>query len=73
MQRGQGSRPLATCIPAGRPGTLRCRAPLRTGRARFRASGSSKPARSGGVWPYDPIGIKWIVLGSVHRGQGRDV
>ena len=32
-----------TRASSGRPGALRRRAPLRTGRARFRASGSSKP------------------------------
>jgi hypothetical protein len=36
-------RPWRDCCTSGRPGALRRRAPLRTGRARFRASGSSKP------------------------------
>jgi hypothetical protein len=37
------SGPIRTSALSGRPGALRRRAPLRTGRARFRASGSSKP------------------------------
>jgi hypothetical protein len=40
---------------SGRPGASLRPAPLRTGRARFRASGSSKPCGSGGATPYDPL------------------
>jgi hypothetical protein len=58
---------------SGRPGALRRRAPLGTGLASLPASGSSKPSRSGGVRPYDPFNIAWIVLGSVHHDLGRGV
>jgi hypothetical protein len=58
---------------SGRPGALRRRAPLGTGLASLPASGSSKPLGSGGVRPYDPFNVEWIVLGSVHRDRGRGV
>ena len=41
---------LIPALPSGRPGALRRRAPFRTGRARFRASGSSESCwLAGGV------------------------
>ena len=43
--------------PPGRPGTLLCPAPLRTGRAAFTASGSSKPWRFAGGQKCWPIAI----------------
>jgi hypothetical protein len=45
----------ALLLLPGRPGALLRPAPLRTGRAAFTASGSSKPVRSVGVTPYDPL------------------
>ena len=47
---------------------------LGTGQAPFSASGSSKPLRSEGVAPYDPLTrLERVVRGSVHRGLGRGV
>ena len=67
----------ATCVEttaqSGKPGTLLCRAPLGTGLATFTASGSSKPDGFGGVRPYDPLSVEWVVRGSVHRDRGRGV
>ena len=42
---------------------MRRRTPLRTGRASLPASGSSKPSRSGGARPYDPLSIEWASAG----------
>src|SRR5215211_4026176 len=45
MEHSPRTSPTATSLSvwSGKPDTLRCPAPLRTGRARFRAPGSSKP------------------------------
>ena len=58
---------------SGRPGPLLGLALLGTGLASLPASGSSKPSRSGGVRPYDPVSVEWIVLGSAHHDLGRGV
>ena len=45
LRDNRGRRPTTRCVSSlsGKPGTLLCPAPLKTGRASFPASGSSKP------------------------------
>ena len=59
---GPVARHPGSATMAGRPGALRRRAPLRTGRASFPASGSSKPCwrlagRSAGPLPWRQRGV----------------
>jgi hypothetical protein len=67
QEQGEPPITVARCpLVSGRPGASRRRAPLRTGRAPFNASGSSKPRRSVGDYALRSVPVGETVRPQVH-------